>query len=121
MDTSYGFGQAVEIRVAALSRAAGGNMESVAGTSQSNAEDVTSSGLGHVILASSAGTLIEWYDFYLYAILTVVLSGQFFPGSLATGFLFSLGALWAGLLYVRLEPRFSGMWAILLGAKTPFW
>ncbi len=120
MDTSYGFGQAVEIRVAALSRAAGGNMESVAGTSQSNAEDVTSSGLGHVILASSAGTLIEWYDFYLYAILTVVLSGQFFPGSLATGFLFSLGALWAGFAVRPFGAAFFGHVGDLVGRKNTF-
>lgn len=78
------------------------------------------SGLTHVILASSAGTLIEWYDFYLYAILTVVLSGQFFPGSLATGFLFSLGALWAGFAVRPFGAAFFGHIGDLVGRKYTF-
>ncbi len=78
------------------------------------------SSLSHVILASSAGTLIEWYDFYLYAILTVVLSSQFFPGSLATGFLFSLGALWAGFAVRPFGAAFFGHIGDLIGRKYTF-
>jgi MFS family permease len=78
------------------------------------------SSLAHVILASSAGTLIEWYDFYLYAILTVVLSGQFFPGSLSTGFLFSLGALWAGFAVRPFGAAFFGHIGDLIGRKYTF-
>ena len=78
------------------------------------------SSLTHVILASSAGTLIEWYDFYLYAILTVVLSSQFFPGSLATGFLFSLGALWAGFAVRPFGAAFFGHVGDLIGRKYTF-
>jgi MFS family permease len=76
--------------------------------------------LTHVILASSAGTLIEWYDFYLYAILTVVLSGQFFPGSLATGFLFSLGALWAGFAVRPFGAAFFGHIGDMIGRRYTF-
>jgi hypothetical protein len=44
-------------------------MASIAGTAGSLEDaDSKTSGLMHVILASSAGTMIEWYDFYLYAI-----------------------------------------------------
>ena len=31
-----------------------------------------------VILASSAGTIFEWYDFYLYGSLAAVIGAQFF-------------------------------------------
>jgi len=31
-----------------------------------------------VILASSLGTVFEWYDFYLYGLLATVISAQFF-------------------------------------------
>lgn len=77
-------------------------------------------GLAQVILASSAGTLIEWYDFYLYAILTVVLSSQFFPGSLATGFLFSLGALWAGFAVRPFGAAVFGHIGDMIGRKYTF-
>ncbi len=94
-------------------------MNSVASAAGS-VDDASTSGLVHVILASSAGTLIEWYDFYLYAILTVVLSGQFFPGSLATGFLFSLGALWAGFAVRPFGAAFFGHVGDLVGRKNTF-
>src|SRR5260221_11096593 len=32
-----------------------------------------------VIVASSLGTVFEWYDFYLYAVLALFFSGLFFP------------------------------------------
>jgi hypothetical protein len=35
--------------------------------------------LRKVIAASSAGTLIEWYDFFVYGSLAVVFAGFFFP------------------------------------------
>ena len=31
-----------------------------------------------IILASSLGTIFEWYDFYLYGSLAVVIAGNFF-------------------------------------------
>nr|WP_202899670.1 hypothetical protein [Kordiimonas gwangyangensis] len=33
-----------------------------------------------VIVASSLGTMFEWYDFYLYGLLATYISGQFFSG-----------------------------------------
>jgi hypothetical protein len=35
--------------------------------------------LSFVISASAAGTIIEWYDFYLYGVLAAFFSTQFFP------------------------------------------
>ncbi|RBL90943.1 MFS transporter [Chitinophaga flava] len=34
-----------------------------------------------VIMASSAGTLIEWYDFYIFGSLSAIISEKFFPPS----------------------------------------
>ena len=42
-----------------------------------------------VIGASAAGTVIEWYDFYLYAVLTPFLAPLFFPGDNPTASLLS--------------------------------
>jgi len=35
--------------------------------------------LPRVILASAAGTMIEWYDFYIFGSLTTVLALKFYP------------------------------------------
>ena len=40
----------------------------------------TSSDTRKVIFASSLGTVFEWYDFFLYGALAVVISKQFFAG-----------------------------------------
>ncbi len=37
-----------------------------------------------VILASSVGTMIEWYDFYIFGSLAAVLSLKFYPPGNAT-------------------------------------
>src|SRR3546814_8607907 len=50
-----------------------------------------------VILASSLGTVFEWYDFYLYGLLATIISEQFFSGvNETTGFIFALAAFAAG-------------------------
>mgnify|MGYP006160848237 CR=1 FL=1 len=52
-----------------------------------------------VILASSAGTIFEWYDFYLYGSLAPILGRHFFTGlDSATATLFALLAFAAGEL-----------------------
>ena len=51
-----------------------------------------------VILASSLGTVFEWYDFYLYGLLATVISAQFFSGvNETTGFIFGARRLCRGL------------------------
>ncbi|MHB8912789.1 MAG: MFS transporter, partial [Lysobacter sp.] len=50
-----------------------------------------------VILASSLGTVFEWYDFYLYGSLAAIIAKQFFSGvNETTGFIFALLAFAAG-------------------------
>jgi MFS family permease len=54
-----------------------------------------------VIGASAAGTIIEWYDFYLYAVLTPFLAPIFFPPGDATSQLLSAFAVYGAGFAVR--------------------
>jgi MFS family permease len=58
-------------------------------------------GLPFVISAASAGTIIEWYDFYLYATLTPFLAPLFFPSDNPTAQLLSAFAAYAAGFLVR--------------------
>ena len=44
-------------------------------------KDNKAQSIWQVILASSAGTLIEWYDFYIFGSLAFIISEKFFPPS----------------------------------------
>jgi len=54
-----------------------------------------------IIGASAVGTVIEWYDFYLYATLTPFLAPIFFPPGDATGQLLSAFAVYGAGFAVR--------------------
>jgi MFS family permease len=54
-----------------------------------------------VIFASSLGTIFEWYDFYLYAVLAPVFAALFFPPGNATAALLSAFAAYAAGFFVR--------------------
>src|SRR5881296_1771934 len=58
-------------------------------------------GLPFVITAASAGTIIEWYDFYLYATLTPFLAPIFFPSDNPTASALSAFAAYAAGFLVR--------------------
>ena len=58
-------------------------------------------GLWKVIGASSLGTLIEWYDFYIFGSLATVLASQFFPKENPTAALLSTLATFAAGFVVR--------------------
>ncbi|MBP9211418.1 MAG: MHS family MFS transporter [Bacteroidetes bacterium] len=55
----------------------------------------------NVIGASSAGTLIEWYDFYIFGSLAPIMSGLFFPKENPTAGLLSTLAIFATGFAVR--------------------
>ena len=61
----------------------------------------TTYGLPFVIGASSAGTIIEWYDFYLYSTLAPFLAPIFFPNDNPTASLLSAFAAYAAGFLVR--------------------
>jgi MFS family permease len=58
-------------------------------------------GIGFVIGASSVGTLIEWYDFYIFGMLATIISKQFFPEDSGTSALLSTLAIFAAGFIVR--------------------
>ena len=60
-----------------------------------------SQGIGKVIFSSSLGTLIEWYDFYIFGSLATVISKQFFPEEQGTAALLSTLAIFAAGFIVR--------------------
>ncbi len=51
-------------------------------------------GLPGIIAASSLGTLIEWYDFYIFGSLASIISTKFFPSENQTAALLSSSSLW---------------------------
>src|SRR5215468_23727 len=54
-----------------------------------------------VIFASSLGTVFEWYDFYIYAVLAPFFAGLFFPPGNATAALLSAFVTYAAGFLVR--------------------
>ena len=52
-------------------------------------------GISKVIFSSSLGTLIEWYDFYIFGMLAKTISTQFFPEGNPTAALLSTLAIFA--------------------------
>jgi MFS family permease len=78
---------------------------------------------GHkkVILASSLGTIFEWYDFYLYGALAVIIAKQFFSGvNETTGFIFALLAFAAGFAVRPFGALVFGRLGDLVGRKYTF-
>lgn len=58
-------------------------------------------GIATIIGASSLGTLIEWYDFYIFGMLAKIISTQFFPDDNPTAALLSTLAIFAAGFIVR--------------------
>lgn len=59
------------------------------------------SSIRRVIAASSVGTMIEWYDFYIFGMLAKTISMQFFPADNPTAALLSTLAIFAAGFIVR--------------------
>jgi predicted MFS family arabinose efflux permease len=74
-----------------------------------------------VIFASSLGTVFEWYDFYIYGTLGVILAAQFFSGVNPTaGFIFTLLAFAAGFAVRPFGALVFGRVGDLVGRKYTF-
>src|SRR5687768_14500869 len=77
--------------------------------------------LWFVIAASSVGTLIEWYDFYIFGSLAVILSQQFFPqGDTAVALLSTLATFGAGFVVRPFGAIVFGRLGDLVGRKYTF-
>ena len=80
-----------------------------------------SSNIAFVIGASSVGTLIEWYDFYIFGMLATIISQQFFPADAGTAALLSTLAIFAAGFIVRpFGALVFGRLGDLIGRKYTF-
>jgi MFS family permease len=74
-----------------------------------------------VIAASSAGTIFEWYDFYLYGALASIIGAQFFTAfPESTRNVFALLAFAAGFIVRPFGALVFGMLGDMLGRKYTF-
>ena len=77
--------------------------------------------LWSVITASSVGTLIEWYDFYIFGSLAMIISKQFFPQDNPTAaFLATLATFGAGFVVRPFGALVFGRLGDLIGRKYTF-
>ncbi|MDP5199204.1 MFS transporter [Flavobacterium sp. DG2-3] len=78
-------------------------------------------GIWKVISASSMGTMIEWYDFYIFGSLAVVISTKFFPSDNPTAaFLSTLATFAAGFVVRPFGALFFGRLGDIIGRKYTF-
>lgn len=86
-----------------------------------NQNDNSKRRLAPIIAASSLGTLIEWYDFYIFGSLATIISTKFFPSGNQTAALLSTLATFAAGFVVRpFGALFFGRLGDLIGRKYTF-
>ena len=78
-------------------------------------------GLWRVIVASAVGTMIEWYDFYIFGSLAAVLSLKFYPpGNDTFAYIAYLATFAVGFLVRPFGALFFGRIGDLVGRKYAF-
>jgi MFS family permease len=84
-------------------------------------ETISNRKLYNVIGASSLGTLIEWYDFYIFGSLATIISEKFFPSENPTAaFLATLATFAAGFIVRPFGALVFGRLGDLIGRKYTF-
>ncbi len=74
-----------------------------------------------VITASSVGTMIEWYDFYIFGSLAPIIATQFFPKeNLTAAFLATLAAFGVGFVIRPFGALVFGRLGDIVGRKHTF-
>jgi MFS family permease len=88
---------------------------------QMNETKTSGGAIRRVIAASSVGTMIEWYDFYIFGMLAKTISTQFFPEGNPTAALLSTLAIFAAGFLVRpFGALVFGRLGDLIGRKYTF-
>src|SRR5271168_2239969 len=91
------------------------NAAAVAGTSKAEYS------IWRVIMASSVGTMIEWYDFYIFGSLTAILALKFYPpGNDPFAYVAHLATFAVGFLVRPFGALFFGRIGDLVGRKYAF-
>jgi MFS family permease len=79
------------------------------------------SSIWRVIFASAAGTMIEWYDFFIFGSLAVVLSQKFYPpGNETFAYIAYLSTFAVGFVVRPFGALFFGRIGDLVGRKYAF-
>ena len=94
----------------------------VSATAMGGAVATPQKSLSFIIGASSTGTLIEWYDFYLYGVLAGFFGTHFFSPSISPtiSFILSLAVFWTGFLVRPFGALLFGHLGDLIGRKFTF-
>jgi MFS family permease len=78
-------------------------------------------GIWRVIAASSAGTMIEWYDFYIFGSLAAIIAAEFYPaGNELVNFLKTLATFAVGFAVRPFGALVFGRIGDLVGRKYAF-
>lgn len=78
-------------------------------------------GIWRVIAASTAGTMIEWYDFFIFGSLATIIATQFYPaGNPTANFLKTLATFAVGFAVRPLGALFFGRLGDRVGRKIAF-
>jgi MFS family permease len=85
------------------------------------ADGTSERGLWRIILASAVGTMIEWYDFYIFGSLAAVLSPKFFPpGNDTFAYISYLATFAVGFMVRPFGALFFGRIGDIVGRKYAF-
>ncbi|MGO9544460.1 MAG: MFS transporter [Rhodomicrobium sp.] len=96
-------------------------MAVTADRSYSTSGAITAAEQRKVVIASSLGTVFEWYDFYLYGSLAAIIGSHFFTGLTESGqFIFALLAFAAGFFVRPFGAIVFGRLGDLVGRKYTF-
>src|SRR5277367_1533655 len=86
-------------------------------TAESNAQQ----GIWRVLFASSVGTMIEWYDFYIFGSLALPISLKFYPpGNETFAYIAYLATFAVGFVVRPFGALFFGRIGDLIGRKYAF-
>src|SRR5262245_37018259 len=86
-----------------------------------SSDQIPASKIWMVILASSVGTMIEWYDFYIFGSLAFIISPKFFPqGNNTFAFIAYLFTFFIGFAVRPFGALFFGRIGDIVGRKYAF-